>query len=58
MVNCEIVTVHIWTPIISAHLPSLMLEHLSDFKETLQQFRCLYPIVLGDLNVDLDDARR
>ena len=32
-----------------------MLEHLPDLEEALQHFRD--PIVPGDLNVDLDEAR-
>ena len=55
VVSCEIVTRLTWTPLVGAYLPPLTLEHLSELKEALQIFRD--PIVLEDLNVELDEAR-
>ena len=57
MVSCEIVTGYTWTPLVSAYLTPSTMEHLPDFKETLQQFKALEPIVLGYFNVELEDAR-
>ena len=34
----------------------MTLEHLPDAKETIQRFKGMYPIVLGYLNMDLNDA--
>ena len=34
-----------------------MLEHLPDFKEAMQRFKVLEPIVLGYINVDIDNAQ-
>ena len=56
MMVCEIVTGRIWTPLIGAYLPPLMLYHLPDFEEFLQRFKGLDLIVLGDLNVELEDV--
>ena len=58
VVSCEIVTGHTRTPLVDTYLPPSTLEHFPDAKESLQRFKGLYPIVLGDLNVDLDNARR
>ena len=55
MVSCEIVTGLTRTPLVSAYLPLLTLEHLPDLEKDLQCFRD--PIVLRDLNVELDKAR-
>ena len=55
VVSCEIVTRLTWTPLAGAYLPPSTLEHLPDLEEALQRFRG--PIVLGDLNVELDEAR-
>ena len=57
MVICEIVTGPNWTPLISAYLRPLTLEHIPDIEEALQRFKVWDTIVLGDLNVDLNDAR-
>ena len=56
LVNCKIVTGLTWTPLVGAYLTLSTLEHLYDLEEALQPFR--EPIVLGDLNVDLDKARK
>ena len=53
--SCEIVTGLTWTPIVRAYLPLSMFEHLPDNEEALQHFRD--PIVFGDLNMDLYEAR-
>ena len=57
VVSCKIVTGTTRNPLVGAHLPPLTLEHLSGVEEELQQFKGWYPIVLGDLNVGLDDAQ-
>ena len=49
VVICDIVTGLTRTPLVSAYLPPLTLEHLPDLEESLQRFR--YPIVIGYLNV-------
>ena len=53
MVNYDIVTGLTWTPLVSAYIPMLTLEHLPDLGEALHRFRD--PIVLEDLNVDLKE---
>ena len=55
MVSCELVTGLTRTPLVGAYLPPSNLEHLQDLEESLKRFK--EPIVLGDLNVDLNDAR-
>ena len=57
MVFCEMVTWHNHTLLIGMYLPPLMLEHLPDFKEALQQFKGLDHILFGGFNMDLDNAR-
>ena len=56
VVICKIVTRLTQTPLIETHLPTSRLEHLPDLEEVLQRLRD--PILLGDLNMDLDEARR
>ena len=56
MLSCKIVTRPTWTPLIGTYLPPLTLEHLSDAEESLQRFKGLDTMILGDLNLDLDDA--
>ena len=55
VVSCETVTGNTQTPLVVLYLPLLTLEKLPDLEEALQRFRD--PIVLRDLNVDLDKAR-
>ena len=55
VVSCDIVTRLIWTPLVGAYLPLSTLEHLPDLEEALELFKDTK--VLGDLNVDLDEAR-
>ena len=55
VVSCEIVTGLTRTPLVGVCLPPLTLEHLTYLEEALQRFRD--PIFLGDLNVNLDEAR-
>ena len=57
VIICEIVTVHTRTSLIGAYLPPSTLKHLLDFDETLQCFKGLDPIFLGNFNVDLDKSR-
>ena len=55
MVICELVNELTWTPLFGSYLPLSTLEHLTDLEEDLNRFR--NPIVLGYLNVDLDEVR-
>ena len=55
VIICEIVTGLTLTPLVGVYLPQSMIEHLSDLEDALQHFR--YYIVLGYLNVDLNEAR-
>ena len=55
IVSCKIATGITQNPLVGAYLPLSMLEHLTDLEEALQHFRD--PVVLGDLNMDLDEAR-
>ena len=55
VVSCKIVTGLNWTLFVGAYLPSSTLEHLPELEEALQRFKD--PIVLGDLNMDLNEAR-
>ena len=57
LVSYKIVTGPTQTPLVGMYLPLSTLEHLPDVKEALQRFRGQYPIVRGNLNVDLDNAR-
>ena len=55
VVSCEIVTRFTRIPLVGAYLPPSTLEHLPCLEEAMQSFRD--PIVLGDLNLDLKEAR-
>ena len=55
VLSCKLVTGIILTPLVSAYLPPPSLEHLLDLEEALILFK--RPIILGDLNVDLYEAR-
>ena len=57
VLSCKIGTGHTRTLLVDAYLPPLTLEHLPDFKESLQYFKGMEPIIFGYLNVDLDKAR-
>ena len=52
LVSYDIVTVSTQNPLVVYYLPPSTLEHLTDLEEALQRFND--PIVLGDLNVDLE----
>ena len=54
VVRCNILTRRIQTPLIGAYLSPLACDKLLDLKEALQIFKGVEPILLGDLNVDLD----
>ena len=58
MVSCNIVTGHTRTLLAGAYLSPSTLNRLLGFEESLHQFKSLDHIVLGDCNVDLDDAWR
>ena len=55
MVSCKLINRLTRTPLVGAYLPLSTLDHLPDLEEYLKRFK--YPIVLGDLNADLDKAR-
>ena len=55
VVSYKIVTGLNRTPLVGAYLPPSRLEHLTDMEEALKRFK--EPIVLGDLNVKLDEKR-
>ena len=55
MVSCEIFTGLTRNPLVGTYLPPSTLEHLPDLEEALKRFKD--PIVLGDLNVDLNEER-
>ena len=57
VVSCEIVTRPTQDPLVDAYLPPLTMEHLPYFNEELQRFKVRDTIVLGDLNVELDNVR-
>ena len=57
VVSCKIVTRNTRTPLASAYLPTLTLEHLPYFKEALQRFKGLDLIVLGYFNVYLENSQ-
>ena len=52
VVSREIFPKITWTLLVGVYLPPSTLEHLTDLEEALQRFND--PIVLGDLNVDLE----
>ena len=54
MLSCELVSGQSRTAIIVAYLPPNDLDDLPHLDEALRRFPKLTPIVLGDLNVDLD----
>ena len=56
LVSCEIVTGHTWTLLVGDYLTPLMLEHLAEVKEAINQFNGQDPVVLGYLNMDLEEA--
>ena len=55
LVNCKVVTGLIRDPLVGAYLPPSMDKNLTDLEEALKRFKD--PILLGDLNVDLNKAR-
>ena len=57
VVSCEIIAGRIRTPLVGAYLLPSTLNHLPDLEEDLYRFQVLYPIFIGDLNIDLDAIR-
>ena len=55
VVSCKVITGTSQTTIIGAYLPRYMLTQLPDLEEALALFRGQEPIVLGDINMDLDE---
>ena len=45
------------TPVIGAHLPMITLDHLPDLKEALERYRSQDLILMGNLNMYLDEAQ-
>ena len=52
MVICEVITDK-KTPLTGTYLPPSTLEHLTDLEEALTHFQNQEPIVLGDLNTNI-----
>ena len=52
MVICEVIT-NKKTPLTGTYLPPSTLEHLTDLEEALAHFQNQEPIVLGDLNTNI-----
>ena len=57
MVSCEVVTGTSWTLIVGSYLLPSTFSHLPDLEESLARFQVQYPIVLVDLNVNMDEAQ-
>ena len=57
MVSCDLVVGDQQTPIIGEYLPPSILDHPPDLEEAPKNFLGRYPIVLGDLNTDIDRLR-
>ena len=57
VVICEVFTNRKRTLIIGAYLPPSTLKNLLDLEEALTRFRDQYPIVLGDLNANIFQAK-
>ena len=57
VVICGIITGKYWTLIVGAYLPPSMLAHLLDLEKDLAHFQGQEPIMLGDLDMDLDETQ-
>ena len=57
LVSFKVIRGMYWTPIIVAYLPPSTLDHLPDIDESFECFRVQDPILMEDLNEDLDEAR-
>ena len=57
MVSYKVVDRNQRTPLIGGYLTPLTLEQLTDPEEVLNRFPGREPVVLGDLNVDIDRLR-
>ena len=57
VVSCEFIRGTSGNPIIGSNLPPNTLAHINDIDNTLERFRGQYPILMGDINVDLDEAQ-
>ena len=55
MVSCKLITSRTRTPLVVSYITPSTLEHLQDLEEALKLFKD--PIVLGDLNVNLNKSR-
>ena len=55
MLICEVVRFTSRNPVIGEYLPLNKLDFLLDSEEALKRFQDQYPILMGDLNVDLDE---
>ena len=56
VVICNIVTGCTWNPIIGAYLTPLRIDNLPNVEEARQRFKGLDPILLDDINVELDEV--
>ena len=57
VVSYEVVRGTSRTPVIGAHLPMITLDHLPDLKEALERYRSQDLILMGNLNMYLDEAQ-
>ena len=57
MVSSKVVRGTSQTPISGAYLPPTTLAHLLNVEEAMECFQSQDPILMGDLNVDLDEAQ-
>ena len=55
VVSCKVITGTSCTMIVGAYLPTYTLAHLPYLEETLARLQGQYPIILGDINMDLDE---
>ena len=58
LTSCEVVTNIKWTPIIDAYFPTSTLEHLPYLEDSLERFQDQYPIVLGEMSVNIDKYQK
>ena len=58
IISCEVVICTYQTPIIGKYLLTTTLAHLPNLEEDLERFRGQDLILMGNLNVDLDEAQK
>ena len=57
-VSCKVITNRKQTPIIGKYLPTSTLEHVPDFEDSMKRFQAQYPIVLGEMSVNIDKYQK